>query len=288
VAKTGGTPAPPPWVPPTTLNPPMDLRVISVVGNRVTISWTEPQDSLRPTGYVLEGGVTPGAVIGTAPTDMTRTTFAFNAPTGSFYIRVHAVSGALKSAASNEIRIFVNVPAPPAPPINLLGLADGELLQLAWQNTAGGGAATSIALDVAGSISTTLALPATSESFSFSGVPPGTYTFGVRAINGQGSSAPSNPVTLTFPGICAPPETPAQFSATNSGRFVSLSWSLPPSGPAPTGYTLIVSGAFAGEIPLSGRSISAAVFPGTYNVSVAATNSCGSSAPTATKTLVIF
>lgn len=288
VTKTGGTPAPPPWVPPTTLNPPMDLQVISIVGNRVTISWTAPEDSLRPTGYVLEGGLTPGDVIGSVPADMTRTTFSFTAPTGSFYIRVHAVSGALKSAASNEIRIFVNVPAPPAPPVNLLGLADGELLQLAWQNTAGGGVATSIALDVAGSITTTVPLPATAASFSFSGVPVGTYTFSVRAINGQGSSVPANPVTLTFPGICAPPETPAQFSATNSGRVVTLSWSLPASGPAPIGYTLIVSGAFGGEIPLGGRSISATVFPGTYNVSVTATNSCGSSAPTAVKTLVIF
>jgi hypothetical protein len=286
VTKTGGTPEPPPWVPPTTLKPPADLRVVSIVGNSVTISWTEPQDSLRPTGYFLEGGVSPGSVLASIPTDLTRTTFSFGAPSGAFYIRVHAVSDGLKSAASNEVPIFVNVPGPPAPPVNLLGLADGSQLQLAWQNAGGNSAPTSIALDVTGSVTASLPLPAT-ESFSFSGVPPGTYTFSVRAINGQGSSAPSNPVTLTFPSACAPPQPPAQFTATKSGSLITLSWSLPPSGPAPTGYTLIVAGSYTGAIPLGSRSISANVFPGIYSLRVAATNSCGSSAPTAVQTVVI-
>ena len=286
VTKTGGTPAPPSWVPPTTLSSPEDLRVVSVVGNRVTIAWTAPRDSLRPTGYVLEGGSTPGAVVGSLATDMTRTTFSFAAPTGSFYVRVHALSGALKSGASNEIRIFVNVPAPPLPPTNLLGLADGSSLYLAWQNPVGGGVVATIALDVAGPITTSLTLP-TTEGFSYVGVPVGTYTFTVRAVNGQGSSAASNPVTLTFPGICVAPETPAQFSVTNSGRFATVAWSPSADGAAPTGYTLLVTGSFAGAIPLNARSISATIAPGTYTLSVVATNPCGASSPTATKTLVI-
>ena len=286
VTKTGGTPEPPPWLPPTILKPPADLRLVSIVGNSVTISWTEPQDSLRPTGYLLEGGVSPGSVLASVPTDLTRTTFSFGAPSGAFYIRVHAVSDALKSAASNEVPIFVNVPGPPAQPVNLLGLADGSQLQLAWQNAGGNSAPTSIALDVTGSVTASLTLPAT-ESFSFSSVPAGTYTFSVRAINGHGSSAPSNPVTLTFPSACAPPQPPAQFTASTSGSLVTLSWSLPASGPAPTGYTLLVEGSFTGAIPLGGRSISANVFPGIYSLRVAATNSCGSSTPTLAKTLVI-
>lgn len=128
---------------------------------------------------------------------------------------------------------------------------------------------------------------AAQEGFSYVGVPVGTYTFTVRAVNGQGSSAASNPVTLTFPGICAAPETPAQFSVTNSGRFATVAWAPSANGAAPTGYTLLVTGSFAGAIPLHARSISATIAPGTYTLSVVATNLCGASSPTATKTLVI-
>ena len=62
VTKTGGSPAPPPWMAPMTLKPPAGLRVVSVVsnillGNTVTVSWDVASDSLRPTGYMLEGGI---------------------------------------------------------------------------------------------------------------------------------------------------------------------------------------------------------------------------------------
>ena len=60
------------------------------------------------------------AVVGLKALETTKTnadaTFTFTAPTGSFYVRVHALNGAVRSAASNEIRIHVNVPAPPSAP----------------------------------------------------------------------------------------------------------------------------------------------------------------------------
>ncbi len=54
------------------------------------------------------------------------------------------------------------------------------------------------------------------------GVPPGTYTFALRAFNASGQQQSSNAVTLTFPGTCSPPATPTNFSASNSGNTIVL------------------------------------------------------------------
>ena len=264
---------------------PTDLALTSIVGNTVTISWTAPA-TVSPTGYVLEGGIDPGQTLASMPTGSTATTFTFTAPTGAFYIRVHALVGTSRSVASNEIRIFVNVPAPPSAPANLLGLADGTSLTLAWQNTAAGGAPTEIRLDVTGAVTTSLTMPA-SESFVFNGVPPGTYTFAVRAMNASGISTASNPVTLTFPGTCSAPSTPAAFSIETNGAHVSIAWGLPANGAAPSGYQLIVGGAFTGTFTTTMRTMTATAPPGTYTLSLVATNACGQSPPTASQTITV-
>lgn len=166
-------------------------------------------------------------------------------------------------------------------------MVHGPNLALAWANTAGGGTPTELILDVTGALTTSLHLPLT-ETFSFAGVPAGTYTFALRSVNGAGVSVPSNSVTLTFPGVCSgAPGTPTSFLVTKNGNVISVSWSLPASGPAPTSYTLIVTGAFIGNIPLNARSISGAVAPGSYTLSVVANNPCGNSAATAAHTVTI-
>jgi hypothetical protein len=178
--------------------------------------------------------------------------------------------------ASNEIRIFVNTPTPPSSPTNLLGLVNGSSLALTWRNTFGGGAPASTVLDVSGSLSLSVPLGFT-ESFAFSGVPPGTYTFTVRSINAFGASSPgSNPVTLSFPGACSGvPETPADFVAYRVGRTIFVSWDTPAAGPAPSSYVVSVTGSFTGNASTSGRALSGTVGPGTYSLTVAAVNSCG-------------
>ena len=212
---------------------------------------------------------------------------ALGLPTGAFYVRLHALAGPQRGPASNEVQVFVNVPAPPAAPTNLLGLVNGTALTLAWQQPASGGTATGTQLDVTGSLSASLPL-GPGDTFQFPTVPAGTYTLAVRASNTSGISAPSNPVTLTFPGPCSgPPQVPAGFAATHSGNTVSVAWNLPLTGPAPTGYALLVTGAFNGTIPLATRGIAGAVGPGSYTVSVSASNPCGSSAFTPTQTVVV-
>jgi hypothetical protein len=259
----------------------------SVVGNAVTLRWTIASGGVAPTGFVLEGGVNPGEVLASVPTGSSALTYTFTAPSGSFYVRLHAVNGTMRSAASNEIRIHVNVPVVPSAPANLLGLVNGSSLALAWTNTYAGGAPTSLVLDVTGALTTSVPL-GLSDSFAFAGVPDGTYTLALRAQNGSGASAASNAVTLTFPGACTgAPQTPANVRAYRVGNTVFIDWAPAPSGPAPTGYVLSVTGSYVGAIPTSGRALSGTVGPGSYILTVAAANACGASAASAPQTVVV-
>jgi hypothetical protein len=269
---------------PPILLAPTDL-VASVAGTTVSASWVMPP-GLSPTGFVLEGGVSPGGVLASLVTGSIASAFTFSAPSGVFFIRVHALAGAVRSAPSNEVRIAVNVPMTPAAPVALVGEAFGSHLRLAWRNRLNEGAPTSIVLDVSGAASLSMTLPV-AESFFFSGVPAGTYTFRVRAMNATGASPATNPVTLAFPTACVAAGTPADFAVTRAGNVISVSWRPAVSGPTPTGYVLTVSGAVAATIPVAHTSLSGAVGPGTYTISVAATHPCGASAPTSSHTVAI-
>ena len=190
-------------------------------------------------------------------------------------------------------------PEPPAPPpsglpsapANLQGMASGHTLALRWQNTATGGPPTSLLLDVTGSIVATLPLGVT-DSFSFTGVPTGTYTFSVRAVNAFGASAPSNPVTLSFPGgttgggCSAAPQPPINANVTVNGTFVSLQWQ-PGGGAIATSFVVNVTGGFVGSFQTAAAGIAGSVAPGTYFATVQAVNPCGTSAPTAPVTITV-
>jgi hypothetical protein len=179
------------------------------------------------------------------------------------------------------------VPVPHSAPANLLATVTGSTLALSWKNTYTGGAATSFMLDVAGSLSGSIPLPY-GESASFPGVPGGTYNLSLRAVNAGGASTPSNTVVVTLPGVCSgAPQTPTNFLAYKIGSTISVVWEPPLSGPAPASYTLIVTGSFNGNIMTPARALSGAVGPGTYNLSVAATNACGSGAATAVQTIAV-
>ena len=126
------------------------------------------------------------------------------------------------------------------------------------------------------------------ERARFPGVPGGTYTLSLRATNGGGPSAASNAVVVTVPGACSgAPLTPTNFLAYKTGNTIYVVWDPGASGPAPTGYTLMVTGAYVGSIPTTERSLSWAVGPGSYGLSVAATNACGASTATAVQTVTI-
>jgi hypothetical protein len=251
---------------------PLGLTVESIEGNTVTLRWRWP--GTVPDRYVLAGGFVPGQTAATLPIASQAPTFTFDAPSGIFYVRVAGVRAGVELPPSDDVRIVVNAPAVPSAPTQLLGLADGSTLTLSWNNTADGGAATGILLDVTGALAVTVPLPV-STGFTFEGVPSGTYTFQVRAGNAQGISAASNAVTLSFPGACQAPAVPEGLEAYLIGNVVTIRWNAPASGPAVTGYVLTVGGAAALALDVPGRSLSSPAPPGVYTLMVAARNACG-------------
>jgi hypothetical protein len=199
-------------------------------------------------------------------------------------VRIRGVNGAGAGFPSSPVTAIA--PIPPSPPTNLLGHGHGSELTLAWQNTFAGGTPTGIMLDVSGDQSASIALSLV-DRFSFSSVPPGTYTFAVRAFNAHGPSGRSNSISFTFPGSCSPPATPTNFSATTSGNTIMLAWSLPASGSAPTGYIVTATGTLSGSFFSLDRWLSGTVGRGVYTLTVRATNACGASPDTAPQTVTI-
>jgi hypothetical protein len=272
---------------PTRVQPPRNLVVVASSGLTVKLRWEPPLLGPAPTGYVLKGGFSPGQVLASIPTGSTATFFTFLAPSGSFFIRMHSVLGGDESGPSNEVSLHVSVPVPPSAPANLLGMANGSFLALAWKNTFEGGPPSNLILDVSGSFTGSFTMGAV-ETFTFPAVPAGTYTLAVRASNAGGTSAPSNPVTLTLPSACSgAPTAPAHFLAYKLGNTVFVEWDPPATGPAPTGYVLNVTGAFVGSITTAGRTLSGSVGPGSYGLSVQAVNPCGASPFTVEQVVVI-
>ena len=268
----------------TAADRPLGLRVVSITGSAVTLQWRWP--GTAPDSYVLKGGLAQGQTIATLPIAGRAPMFTFDAPAGVFYVRIAGVRGGTDLPVSDDVRIVVNVPERPSAPTQLLGLANGSGLALSWTNTADGGAATGLVLDVTGAISTALPLAMT-DQFSFNGVPPGTYTFRVRATNAEGSSAASNAVTLAFPGACQAPAVPQDLEAFVVGSVVNIRWNAPATGGAATSYVLTVGGAVSMALPVAGRSLSSQAPSGTYTFTVAAQNACGTSPSTSAQSVTV-
>jgi hypothetical protein len=270
-----------------TAQPPLGLYAASIVGNEVTLRWTAPAGGLVPTGYVLEGGLNPGEVLASIPTGSTNPVFTVTAPTGAFYVRVYTLAGINRSAASNEIRIYVNMPVAPSTPTNFTGMVNGSSVSFGWQNTFAGGTPASLILDVTGSATASLPIPF-GESVTFPGAPSGTYTFRLRASNASGASSQSNAVTLTVPGACTGvPQAPTDFLAYRESNTIYVMWNPPAGGAAATSYTLVVTGAFNLNVPTTGRSMFGTVPAGTYNLSVRGNNGCGAGTSTAVQMIVV-
>lgn len=273
---------------PLTVQAPTALRVDDVTGRTVRLRWNPPPAGPIPTGYLLEGGVQPGQPLVTLSTGLAAPVFTFEAPAGSFFVRLRAMNGADLSAPSNEVPLHVAVPLPPSAPAGLLATVSGSGLVLGWRQTFGGAPATGAVLDVSGSVSASLPL-GPGERFVASPVPAGTYTLRVRSVNGAGSSAASAPVTVTLPNGCTgAPQTPVSVLAYRVGATLELLWEAAATGAAAEGYVVDVSSAiFTGSLPMAARRLSAPVPAGSYTLRVAAANACGTSAFSAAQTVVV-
>jgi hypothetical protein len=114
-------------------------------------------------------------------------------------------------------------------------------------------------------------------------------------VSPAGISAPSNAITLTFPGgagaavtgCTTAPGVPTHLSATRDGSTVLVQWQPPLTGGAAASYILHVTGAYVGSFPTVGLGLSGTVAPGSYIVSVQALNACGAGAATLPLTVTV-
>jgi large repetitive protein len=267
---------------------PANLRIVSRTGTRVTLAWTPPAAGLLPTSYAIEGGLFgQSQVLATLPSGGPATQLTLDVPYGAYFVRVSSLWNGRRLGTSASLLFAVDANPEPSAPVGLLGSSAGSTLALSWRTTWEGAAPTGARLFVFGAITASLDL-AMSESFVFPSVPPGTYTFAVSSTAGSRVGPPSALVTLTFPGACAgAPHPPAAFNASTQGRTVYLDWLPPSSGEAATSYVVTASGAFTGSFPISSRSFTSPVPPGSYTLSVQAVGPCGTSAPTAPQTVVV-
>jgi hypothetical protein len=269
------------------VQPPVELAVTAIANGVVTLQWEAPGDGPTPTGFLLTGGTQPGESAASVVLDASHRLTSVSLRPGLYFARLQTLAGAAVSVASNEVRIPIGVPTAPSAPAGLVGLVDGASLALAWRPTFDGGTPDGALLEVSGAASLSVPLGAT-DVFTFSEVPSGTYTFAVRSVNAAGAGPPSPTLALTFPGPCSgPPLSPRRLVAHRDGRALAVLWEAASTGPAPTSYVLHVSGTLNAAVPTAARRVGGVVGPGVYDLGVVAVNPCGTSPPTATRTVVV-
>ena len=150
-----------------------------------------------------------------------------------------------------------------------------------------------------GATEVSVATGGTATSFTATGVASGLYFVRVRAVNDAGTSGPSNETALRVGGGPPPPTdgapgSPFGLAAGSAGSNVTLAWSAPISGGAPTFY-MIEAGSAPGSSDLANFSTGNAatsfsaggVGAGTFFVRVRAGNASGVSGPSNEATLVV-
>jgi hypothetical protein len=107
----------------------------------------------------------------------------------------------------------------------------------------------------------------------------GTYYVRVVAVNADGTSAPSNEVTVVLTSGCAAPSAPLNLRAIIRGSEAFVFWRQPASG-TPSGYSLqagTASGQTFQQFATGGTTLNANVGSGTYFLRVVANSACGTS-----------
>jgi hypothetical protein len=269
--------------------------VDAVHGNaQATVTWSAPAyvGTSPITGYTVKsspGGLTKTVGSGTFSTTMSP---LVNGTAYTFTVTANNATGPSNpSTPSNTVT--PRVPTVPTAPTNVVAAAGIEKATVSWTAPADDGDSAITGYTVTSSPG---GITATTGPLAGSAVvsplTPGTsYTFTVKAGNGIGpgaSSASSNAVTVLSPTAPGPP---TNVTAVAGNGQVTVSWSPPASdGNRPiNAYTVTPS---EGGVTASagGSATSAIVSPlvnGTYySFTVTATNSIGTSAPSAPSSYV--
>jgi hypothetical protein len=173
----------------------------------------------------------------------------------------------------------------PGPPLNLAAAVNGNTVTLTWAAPSTGGVPASYIVDAALSANgpTIASFPVAVTTLTVTGVPNGVYFVRVSAANADGTSAPSNEVTVVVGTCTTVPNPPTNLFSSVVGTFVMLTWTAP-AGPCPaSGYSVHVGSASGlsnlAVINTALPGLSADAPPGAYFVRAVALNALGASAP---------
>jgi predicted phage tail protein len=173
----------------------------------------------------------------------------------------------------------------PGPPLNLAATVNGNTVTLTWAAPATGGAASSYVVDAALSANgpSIASFPVAVNTLTVTGVPAGIYFVRVLAVNADGTSPPSNEVTVVVGSCATAPSPPLNLLSSVVGTFVTLSWTTPAGQCPVTGYSVQVgSGSGLSDLAVINTSlpgVSANAPAGSYFVRVVAVNPLGTSGP---------
>jgi len=197
---------------PTVPQPPTGLSATAVSSSQINLSWNTPSNNggSAITGYMIERSQDNGNTWGTiaSNTGSASTTYSdtgLGASTTYTY-RVSAINSVGTSMPSNIASATTNTQMfPPQPPTNLSATAiSSSQITLSWNapGNNGGSAITGYKIErsgIGGSWSTIVSnTGSTSTTYTDTGLLPlMTYTYRVSAINGIGTSSPSNTASAT-------------------------------------------------------------------------------------------
>jgi uncharacterized repeat protein (TIGR01451 family) len=264
--------------------PPTELNA-TVLGNAVTLNWLEPTAGSAPRFYVIGGGIAPGlTTLPVIDTPTRVTSWTQTLPAGIYFFRVRSANRVGTSIPSNEVRVVVTSPVAIAgPPTGFAMDIEGLRARASWNRPASG-AATIWQIELGSMVGASdrgvFALP--SGITTGSGVlAPGEYAARIRGLNAAGAGQASNEVRFRVGDVpaCDPLRAPVLLPATVRDRVVTLGWRLPVDTGVSTYRLLIGSVPGAGDLAIvdlpAATAFVATAPPGSYHVTVLATNACG-------------
>jgi len=257
-----------------------------VSGGAVTLSWTPPASGGAVTRYIIEAGTySGGSNIGSFTVGLT-TTVAAAPGAGLYYVRVRASNNSGIGDPSPETFFSIgSAVTPPGTPGPLTAAVSGASVTLSWSPPTFGAPPTHYLLQAGLSPGDySLASIDVGNVTSFTAVPPpGIYYVRVRAVNDAGPSTYAAATQFAI-GNTGRPGAPGTPVATVNGPLVTVSWTPPATGSAPTSY-LIAAGSSSGQadygvFPVGNTTtITAAPGGGTYFIRVVGVNGFGAGLP---------
>lgn len=267
----------------------------SASGNTVTVSFGAPTSGPQVGGYIVEASqnsqFSPAAFQVFVPSPGT---YSGAVASGTYYFRavsLEPIGARIAPSPAVLVTVGPQPPSPPGPPTLSLAQAAANPVTLNWSPGAGGPPTNYTLYAGTSPGASNLAVAPMGGATSISATAPVGVTIYVRVVaTNAGGAATSNEVSFTVaPPVVPGPPTLAPPSV--SGSNVTLSWSPPTSGTAPTGYTLLArmpgSAAIVAALPVTGTSVTLPAPPGTYVVSVVAGNGAGTSAESNAVTVVV-